>query len=52
MISEKQTRQAAGQVQYLTDAQLDMMIQQNPESDIRDYEDLKSGTTFRIMCLI
>lgn len=48
VISEKQTRQAAGQVQYLTDAQLDMMIQQNPESDIRDYEDLKSAISFLI----
>lgn len=44
VIAEKQRREAKGEVQYLTDAQLDLIIEQNPGSDIRDYEDLQTGT--------
>lgn len=44
MVAEKQRRAAEGEVQYLTDAQLDHIIEQNPGSDIRDYEDLQTGT--------
>lgn len=43
MIAEKERRQAEGEVQYLTDAQLNGIIEQNPGSDIRDYEDLQTG---------
>lgn len=43
VIAEKQRRHAKGEVQYLTDAQLDCIVEQNPESDIRDYEDLQTG---------
>ena len=42
-MAEKQRRDAEGDVQYLTDAQLDRIIEQNPGSDIRDYEDLQTG---------
>ncbi|XP_029977672.1 leucine-rich repeat serine/threonine-protein kinase 1-like isoform X3 [Sphaeramia orbicularis] len=48
VIAEKQTRQAEGEVQYLTDAQLDRIIQQNPDSDIRDYDDLQTAMGFLI----
>lgn len=44
MIAEKQRRDDEGEVQYLTDAQLDRIIEQNPGSDVRDYEDLQTGT--------
>ncbi|KAM6942768.1 leucine-rich repeat serine/threonine-protein kinase 1 [Xenentodon cancila] len=46
--AEKQRRDAKGEVQYLTDAQLDDIIEQNPESDIRDYEDLQTAISFLI----
>ncbi|XP_061591967.1 LOW QUALITY PROTEIN: leucine-rich repeat serine/threonine-protein kinase 1 [Cololabis saira] len=48
VIAEKQRRDAQGEVQYLTDAQLDDIIEQNPESDIRDYEDLQTAIRFLI----
>lgn len=44
MIAEKQSRDAEGEVQYLTEAQLNRIVEQNPGSDIRDYEDLQTGT--------
>lgn len=44
VLAEKQRRDAKGEVKYLTDAQLDSIIEQNPGSDIRDYEDLQTGT--------
>lgn len=44
MIAEKQRRDAEGEVQYLTDVQLDHIIEQSPGSDISDYEDLQIGT--------
>lgn len=44
VIAEKKRRHAEGEVQYLTEAQLLSIIEQNPESDIRDYEDLQTGT--------
>ncbi|XP_054625561.1 leucine-rich repeat serine/threonine-protein kinase 1 isoform X3 [Dunckerocampus dactyliophorus] len=46
VIAEKQRRHAEGEVQFLTEAQLDRIIQQNPGSDIRDYEDLQSAINF------
>uniref|UniRef100_UPI0037E88571 leucine-rich repeat serine/threonine-protein kinase 1 n=1 Tax=Semicossyphus pulcher TaxID=241346 RepID=UPI0037E88571 len=48
VIAEKQRREAEGEVQYLTDAQLDCIIEQNPGSDIRDYEDLQTAISFLI----
>lgn len=43
-MAEKQRRTAVGEVQYLTEAQLQQIVEQNPGSDIRDYEDLQTGT--------
>ncbi|XP_049417413.1 leucine-rich repeat serine/threonine-protein kinase 1 isoform X1 [Epinephelus fuscoguttatus] len=48
VIAEKQRRDAEGEVQYLTDVQLDSVIEQNPGSDIRDYEDLQTAISFLI----
>ncbi|XP_038162764.1 leucine-rich repeat serine/threonine-protein kinase 1 isoform X2 [Cyprinodon tularosa] len=48
VIAEKERRDAAEEVQYLTDAQLLSIIEQNPESDIRDYEDLQTAISFLI----
>ncbi|XP_038548531.1 leucine-rich repeat serine/threonine-protein kinase 1 isoform X2 [Micropterus salmoides] len=48
VVAEKQRRNAEGEVQYLTDAQLDRLIEQNPGSDIRDYEDLQTAISFLI----
>ena len=43
MLAESRRRDSEDEVQYLTAAQLDQVMEQNPESDIRDYEDLQSG---------
>ncbi|XP_069567536.1 leucine-rich repeat serine/threonine-protein kinase 1 [Brachyistius frenatus] len=48
VIVEKQRRDNDGEVQYLTNAQLDAIIEQNPGSDIRDYEDLQTAISFLI----
>ncbi|XP_054916004.1 leucine-rich repeat serine/threonine-protein kinase 1 isoform X2 [Poeciliopsis prolifica] len=48
VIAEKKRRDAEGEVQYLTEAQLLSIIEQNPESDIRDYEDLQTAISFLI----
>ncbi|XP_070704804.1 leucine-rich repeat serine/threonine-protein kinase 1 [Pempheris klunzingeri] len=48
VIAEKQKRDAEGEVQYLTDDQLERVIEQNPGSDIRDYEDLQTAINFLI----
>ncbi|KAM8762163.1 leucine-rich repeat serine/threonine-protein kinase 1 [Acanthopagrus schlegelii] len=48
VIAEKQRRDGEGEVQYLTDTQLDCIVEQNPESDIRDYEDLQTAISFLI----
>ncbi|XP_028257720.1 leucine-rich repeat serine/threonine-protein kinase 1 [Parambassis ranga] len=48
VIAEKKGRDAGGEVQYLTDVQLDAIIEQNPGSDIRDYEDLQTAISFLI----
>lgn len=44
VMAEKRRRDAEGEVQYLTEDQLDSIVEQNPGSDIRDYEDLQTGT--------
>lgn len=43
VMAEKQRRDSEDEVLYLTEVQLDRLIEQNPGSDIRDYEDLQSG---------
>ncbi|KAM9861302.1 leucine-rich repeat serine/threonine-protein kinase 1 [Aulostomus maculatus] len=48
VIAEKQSREEEGEVQYLTEAQLDCIIEQNPGSDIKDYEDLQTAINFLI----
>uniref|UniRef100_A0A667WS42 non-specific serine/threonine protein kinase n=1 Tax=Myripristis murdjan TaxID=586833 RepID=A0A667WS42_9TELE len=48
VIAERQRRGAEDEVQYLTDSQLDRVIEQNPGSDIRDYEDLQTAISFLI----
>ncbi|KAM8894430.1 leucine-rich repeat serine/threonine-protein kinase 1 [Spinachia spinachia] len=48
VIAEKQRRDAGGEVQFLTDVQLDHIIEQSPGSDIRDYEDLQTAISFLI----
>ncbi|KAM3625600.1 uncharacterized protein V6R79_014655 [Siganus canaliculatus] len=46
--AEKERRDADSEVQYLTDAQLDRIVEQSPGSDIRDYEDLQTAISFLI----
>lgn len=48
VMAEKRRRDAEGEVQYLTEAQLDSIVEQNPGSDIRDYEDLQTAISFLI----
>ncbi len=44
VIAEKQRRDVEGEVQYLTDVQLQCIVEQNQGSDIKDYEDMQTGT--------
>ncbi|XP_072321953.1 leucine-rich repeat serine/threonine-protein kinase 1 [Eucyclogobius newberryi] len=48
VISEKVRRGSDGQVQYLTDTQLESLVQQSPDSDLHDYEDLQTAIGFLI----
>ncbi|XP_067105188.1 leucine-rich repeat serine/threonine-protein kinase 1 isoform X1 [Osmerus mordax] len=48
VIAEHQRHDAEDEVQYLTETELDRIIEQNPGSDIRDYEDLQSAISFLI----
>lgn len=43
MLAEQQRRSLGDQVQYLTDRQLEQLVEQTPGNDIKDYEDLQSG---------
>lgn len=43
VLAENQRRAAQGEVQYLTESQLQTIVEQDPGSDIRDYEDLQTG---------
>lgn len=43
VLAEQQRRSLSDDVQYLTDRQLEQLVDQMPGSDIRDYEDLQSG---------
>ncbi|KAJ0056500.1 hypothetical protein NL108_008347, partial [Boleophthalmus pectinirostris] len=48
VILEKVRRRSEGQVQYLTDTQLESLVQQSPDSDLHDYEDLQTAIGFLI----
>ncbi|XP_036399603.1 leucine-rich repeat serine/threonine-protein kinase 1 isoform X1 [Megalops cyprinoides] len=48
VIAERQRREAADEVQYLTDLELDRVIEKIPASDIKDYEDLQTAISFLI----
>lgn len=43
IIVERERRDATDEVQYLTDLELEQIIEQTPDSDIKDYEDLQTG---------
>lgn len=43
VMAERQRRDAEDEVQYLTDLELEKIIEENPASDIKDYEDLQTG---------
>lgn len=43
MLAEQQRRSLGDDVQYLTDRQLEQLVEQMPDKDIKDYEDLQSG---------
>ena len=43
MLAEQQRRSLSDDVQYLTDRQLEQLVEQTPDNDIKDYEDLQSG---------
>lgn len=42
-MAEQQRRSRSDDVQYLTDRQLEQLVEQMPDNDIKDYEDLQSG---------
>lgn len=43
VLAEQQRRRLGDDVQYLTDRQLQQLVDQTPGNDIDDYEDLQSG---------
>uniref|UniRef100_G1PJL3 Roc domain-containing protein n=1 Tax=Myotis lucifugus TaxID=59463 RepID=G1PJL3_MYOLU len=43
VLAEHQRRSLSDDVQYLTDQQLEQLVEQTPGNDISDYEDLQSG---------
>ncbi|KAK1160778.1 leucine-rich repeat serine/threonine-protein kinase 1-like isoform X1 [Acipenser oxyrinchus oxyrinchus] len=48
VLAERLRRDLEDEVQYLTDLQLEQIIEQNPDSDIKDYEDLQTALSFLI----
>ncbi|KAF4083035.1 hypothetical protein AMELA_G00135350 [Ameiurus melas] len=48
VLAECQRRDAEDEVQYLTDLELEQIIEQSPGSDIKDYEDLQTAINFLI----
>ncbi|XP_030622224.1 LOW QUALITY PROTEIN: leucine-rich repeat serine/threonine-protein kinase 1 [Chanos chanos] len=48
VLAEQQRRDAADEVQYLTDLELEQIIEQIPASDIKDYEDVQTAISFLI----
>ncbi|XP_059808596.1 leucine-rich repeat serine/threonine-protein kinase 1 isoform X2 [Hypanus sabinus] len=48
VLKEQQRRNDNNEVQYLTDQQLEEIVQQTPENDIKDFEDLRTALGFLI----
>ncbi|XP_069481127.1 leucine-rich repeat serine/threonine-protein kinase 1 isoform X2 [Ambystoma mexicanum] len=48
ILAEQQRRSQIDDVQYLTDLQIEQIIEQSPGNDIRDYEDLQAAISFLI----
>uniref|UniRef100_A0A8C6QHT0 Leucine-rich repeat serine/threonine-protein kinase 1 n=2 Tax=Nannospalax galili TaxID=1026970 RepID=A0A8C6QHT0_NANGA len=48
VLAEQQSRSLGDEVQYLTDRQLEQLVEQTPDNDIKDYEDLQSAISFLI----
>ncbi|XP_054999231.1 leucine-rich repeat serine/threonine-protein kinase 1 [Sorex araneus] len=48
ILAEQQRRHLEDDVQYLTDRQLEQLVEQTPDNDIQDYEDLQSAINFLI----
>ncbi|XP_012867565.1 PREDICTED: leucine-rich repeat serine/threonine-protein kinase 1 isoform X1 [Dipodomys ordii] len=48
VLAEQQRRSLGDEVQYLTDRQLEQLVDQTPGNDLKDYEDLQSATNFLI----
>ncbi|XP_071070427.1 leucine-rich repeat serine/threonine-protein kinase 1 isoform X2 [Dasypus novemcinctus] len=48
VLAEQQQRSQNDDVQYLTDRQLEQLVEQTPDNDIKDYEDLQSAISFLI----
>ncbi|XP_051896567.1 leucine-rich repeat serine/threonine-protein kinase 1 isoform X2 [Pristis pectinata] len=48
VLKEQQRRSDNNEVQYLTDQQLEEIVQQTPENDIKDFEDLQTALGFLI----
>uniref|UniRef100_A0A286XAK7 non-specific serine/threonine protein kinase n=1 Tax=Cavia porcellus TaxID=10141 RepID=A0A286XAK7_CAVPO len=48
VLAEQQRRSQGDNVQYLTDRQLEQLVGQTPDNDIKDYEDLQSAINFLI----
>uniref|UniRef100_G1QJY7 Leucine-rich repeat serine/threonine-protein kinase 1 n=1 Tax=Nomascus leucogenys TaxID=61853 RepID=G1QJY7_NOMLE len=48
VLAEQQRRSVDDDVQYLTDRQLEQLVEQTPDNDIKDYEDLQSAISFLI----
>uniref|UniRef100_A0A673NCZ9 Leucine-rich repeat serine/threonine-protein kinase 1-like n=1 Tax=Sinocyclocheilus rhinocerous TaxID=307959 RepID=A0A673NCZ9_9TELE len=46
--AERLRRDEVDEVQYLTDSELEQIIEQSPASDIKDYEDLQTAINFLI----
>lgn len=43
VLAEQQKRSQNDDVQYLTDKQIEQIVEQTPGNDIKDYEDLQAG---------
>nr|XP_033775868.1 leucine-rich repeat serine/threonine-protein kinase 1 isoform X1 [Geotrypetes seraphini]XP_033775869.1 leucine-rich repeat serine/threonine-protein kinase 1 isoform X1 [Geotrypetes seraphini]XP_033775870.1 leucine-rich repeat serine/threonine-protein kinase 1 isoform X1 [Geotrypetes seraphini] len=48
ILAEQQRRDQVDEVQYLTDKQIEKILEHSPENDIRDYEDLQAAISFLI----
>uniref|UniRef100_UPI00398E8825 leucine-rich repeat serine/threonine-protein kinase 1 n=1 Tax=Pristiophorus japonicus TaxID=55135 RepID=UPI00398E8825 len=48
VLKEQQRRSDNNEVQYLTDTQLEEIVQQTPDNDIKDFEDLQTALDFLI----